>query len=242
MTDVNIDSIMDTLRGSAHSPADLLKRVSAIGEALGYDHTALAFVPDKTIATSQISQATYSDRWQSESSSLPLSEVLRDPVLQHLGTRPDPIVWSEKQYVKANLAGLYERFHGHGIGSGLAVSVRAPSGSSVCLGFSNRERNPHGELPGAKEFGVLFLSATAALNILDVPRVVAAKDLDSPRLTKREIECLKWSRLGKTAWETSVILSISQATATFHLKNAIFKLDAVNKTHAVMRAVDLGLI
>jgi DNA-binding CsgD family transcriptional regulator len=53
---------------------------------------------------------------------------------------------------------------------------------------------------------------------------------------------LQWARGGKTSWEIAKILGISQATAIFHMKNVIAKLDASNKTHAVIVALEHGLI
>jgi len=62
------------------------------------------------------------------------------------------------------------------------------------------------------------------------------------RLTPREIECLLWASKGKTAWEISVILAISQNTVTFHLVNGAYKLNANNRTHAVAIAIRERLI
>ena len=79
----------------------------------------------------------------------------------------------------------------------------------------------------------------AATQILTPARV----DLSAlPRLTPREVECLSWTMEGKTAWEVGCILSISEQTAVRHLNNATKKLDCVNKHHAVVKAMRLGLI
>ena len=56
-------------------------------------------------------------------------------------------------------------------------------------------------------------------------------------LTAREKECLRWAAEGKTAWEMSVILSISERTACFHLDNAKKKLNSVTRTGAVSKAI-----
>jgi len=61
-------------------------------------------------------------------------------------------------------------------------------------------------------------------------------------LTEREAECLTWTAMGKTSWEISVILGVSESTATFHLRNAVIKLKASNRTHAVAKALQAGLI
>lgn len=61
-------------------------------------------------------------------------------------------------------------------------------------------------------------------------------------LTPRELECLRWTFTGKTAWEVAHILGISEATAARHLNSATRKLDCVNKHQAVLKALRLGLI
>lgn len=61
-------------------------------------------------------------------------------------------------------------------------------------------------------------------------------------LTHRELECLFWAARGKTEEEVGMIIQRSQATARFHLRNAMRKLDASNRTHAVAKACSLGLI
>jgi len=49
-------------------------------------------------------------------------------------------------------------------------------------------------------------------------------------LSPKEKEVLKWLKEGKSTWEISVILSISQNTAKFHIKNIMQKLDAVKRS------------
>jgi DNA-binding CsgD family transcriptional regulator len=65
---------------------------------------------------------------------------------------------------------------------------------------------------------------------------------NDPHLSVREIECLRWVSIGKTAWETSRIVAISQRTVEFHLSNAVRKLEAKNKVHAAVIAVRAGII
>jgi DNA-binding CsgD family transcriptional regulator len=63
-----------------------------------------------------------------------------------------------------------------------------------------------------------------------------------PRLSVRECEVLRWSAIGKTAWEISVILRISERTVNFHLQQAAAKLRVRGKCAACARAVAFGLI
>jgi DNA-binding CsgD family transcriptional regulator len=61
-------------------------------------------------------------------------------------------------------------------------------------------------------------------------------------LYPRERECLLWTARGKTAWEISNILNLSQQTVTAYLKSATQKLGVHSKTHAVVKAILFGLI
>ncbi len=64
----------------------------------------------------------------------------------------------------------------------------------------------------------------------------------SSRLSKREVECLRWAAIGKTDQEISMIMSRSRATVRFHIHNASLKLDAVNRSQTVFKAAQLGYI
>jgi LuxR family transcriptional regulator, quorum-sensing system regulator CviR len=57
-------------------------------------------------------------------------------------------------------------------------------------------------------------------------------------LTGREREILLWLKEGKSTWDVSRILGISQDTVKFHLKNIYHKLNTTNRSHAI--AVALG--
>ncbi|MEG6508235.1 LuxR family transcriptional regulator [Methyloligella sp. 2.7D] len=61
-------------------------------------------------------------------------------------------------------------------------------------------------------------------------------------LTDRERDVLSWAARGKTVADTAGILFISESTVETHLRHAIAKLGASNKTHGVVKAIYLGLI
>jgi DNA-binding CsgD family transcriptional regulator len=62
------------------------------------------------------------------------------------------------------------------------------------------------------------------------------------KLSFREAESLRWTAMGKSAWDTGQIMGVSERTVKFHLENARSKLQAMNTTHAVSKAVSLNLI
>ncbi len=55
-------------------------------------------------------------------------------------------------------------------------------------------------------------------------------------LTKRERECLSWVAKGKTNWDVSQILMITERTVQYHVENAREKLGAESRLHAVILA------
>ncbi|MGV8936191.1 MAG: helix-turn-helix transcriptional regulator [Allorhizobium sp.] len=76
-------------------------------------------------------------------------------------------------------------------------------------------------------------------------RLAEIRDLDNrstAMLTDREIDCLNWTAAGKTSVEIAEILSLSEHTINHYLNRATKKLDTVNRTQAVAKALRLGLI
>jgi DNA-binding CsgD family transcriptional regulator len=77
---------------------------------------------------------------------------------------------------------------------------------------------------------------------LDPGQVANTRRHHTIELTARESEVLKWASIGKTCWEIAKILHISERTVKFHFGNAFAKLDVVNRSQAVAKALGLGLI
>ena len=61
--------------------------------------------------------------------------------------------------------------------------------------------------------------------------------LQNGELTEGEREVLTWTASGKSSWEISVILNMSEAGVVWRLKRAMAKLNASNKTQAVVNAI-----
>ena len=69
-----------------------------------------------------------------------------------------------------------------------------------------------------------------------------AQQPERPALTPRELEALRWTVEGKTAWEVGSVLGISERTAVWHVNNAMHKLGCATKHQAALKALRLGLI
>lgn len=92
----------------------------------------------------------------------------------------------------------------------------------------------HGHMLGtlARTFIASYVHAMGSVQAL----------LPGTRLSKREVECLRWAAIGKTDIEIGMIMNRSRATVRFHIYNASTKLDAVNRSQCVFKAAQLGYI
>jgi DNA-binding CsgD family transcriptional regulator len=61
------------------------------------------------------------------------------------------------------------------------------------------------------------------------------------RLTEREREVLTWVGRGKTSAEIAVILGVRERTVNFHCERAMRRLNVINRTQAVAKAIAHGL-
>ncbi|MFT3811413.1 MAG: LuxR C-terminal-related transcriptional regulator [Micropepsaceae bacterium] len=129
----------------------------------------------------------------------------------------------------------WEAFSEGGINEGMGVVVygRGRQVSSLAMTFERLELSPM-EKTVVRAAGLTLAERTALL--CGTPPATA------PKLTGREYDCLAYVAAGKSDWEISVILNLSQATVRFHVDNARRKLDATTRTHAVARAAAAGLI
>lgn len=61
-------------------------------------------------------------------------------------------------------------------------------------------------------------------------------------LSEREKEVLRWISRGKSTWDISEVLDITERTVKFHVSNILEKLDCINRAHAVAVAIGQELI
>ncbi len=89
--------------------------------------------------------------------------------------------------------------------------------------------------------GLVEVSDTLHTEIVNVETTNKASAQTSI-LSEREIQVLKWTAIGKTSWEVSTILEISERTVNFHLGNIANKLGVSGRRAACSLAIAKGLI
>lgn len=104
---------------------------------------------------------------------------------------------------------------------------------------------PERDWPAARKTWLRDIQVLAALfhaSLQKPPRRQETMADGLPILTERESEVLRWSAAGKSYWEISMILGVSERTVRFFMTNARQKLDVVTNTQAVAHAIWQGLI
>lgn len=168
-----------------------------------------------------------------------------DPAVAHCARHPLPLDWSDLAplFKQENEVGNFLReSYDFGLKSGASFPVHNGQGEAALLSLVSRTAPQKSRLDihRAMPFGHL-LSAhihEAVRRIVEIRVIPEAGSV----LTAREKECLLWTAEGKTSWEISRILGISERTVVFHLQNTVDKLDVTNRQQAVARGVSLGLI
>lgn len=136
---------------------------------------------------------------------------------------------------EAGFGSYWEAMGEAGIGDALCATSYGAGGmiASLHLGFPDDDFSPEEKL--ALQVAGLVLTE----RLLSFAEPVAEPPI---RLTERERDAIALVADGKTDWEISVILGVSEATARFHVDNARRKLGAVSRAQAVARLINQRLI
>ncbi|WP_304502440.1 LuxR family transcriptional regulator [Brucella anthropi] len=241
------DDVCRVLSASNHSELeDASRHISA---RYGFSHQAYAVTLKAAAAEQQKKFHTFSDfeaEWHN-SSYTSLSDpgfARKDARVMHVQAGMPATAWNVDGYVaitELNIgrhAGSILKHAGdHGIRSGITVPI----------GTSN------------VEWGFMTFTTDATLDVREIFETVAPLTYFAsclhvaatrvngwqekvPILTSREREVLCWAAVGKTSWDISMILRISERTVHFHLQQAAKKLHVRGRRAACARAIALGII
>ncbi len=171
-----------------------------------------------------------------------VNDCKRDPVLMHCKRQTVPIIWNQDTYVASGVGDLWERQAQFGYRTGIAMALHLPEGKHFLLGVDRDRALPSDPNELQRLVADLQLFAVHAQEAAMRLLVPLELQPERPALTPRELEVLRWTMDGKTAWEVGAVLGISERTAVLHINNAMHKLKCVNKHQAVLKALRLGLI
>ncbi len=171
-----------------------------------------------------------------------LENVKRDPVHRHVARAHTPLIYDQRLYADADAGDLWEMQAPYGYRTGIAVSVLMPTYRRFLLGVDRDEalpRDPKKLNRMVADLQLLAIHAQDAAGRVLVPRTGRS---DAPQLKPRQLEILKLTMEGKSAWVVGSLLGISENTVNYHMKQLFEQLDVSSKGHAVLKAMELGLL
>ncbi|MDH5408194.1 MAG: LuxR family transcriptional regulator [Gammaproteobacteria bacterium] len=213
--------------------------------AFGFDNFIYgARIPTSMVSPQYISISGYPPEWRDYY--VENDYIGIDPTVSHCFTKTTPVYWETilkttcKQDQQVNK--LFYEADDFGLCNGISFPIHCIHGEtamfSLATGIEAGKSRSH--IQQTLAFGHLFACYVHEA-VTRVPDNGILSMINA-NLTDREKECLLWTTEGKTSWEVSQIINISERTVVFHLNNAMKKLNVVNKQHAVARAISLGQI
>jgi DNA-binding CsgD family transcriptional regulator len=226
---------------NAASRDELLKEVVDFTHRLGFETVSATTVIDHFRGQSEFitvdnTPPAFRDAFEDS------ANWVRDPVAQHCKKQSVPIIWTQDTYISAGQGDKWEVQAAYGYRTGIALALHLPEGKHFFMAVDRDQPLPAGSSELTRMVADLQLFAVHAQDAAQRVLLPTAPQPDVPALTPRELESLRWTMEGKTAWELGNILGISERTAVLHVNNATHKLGCVNKHQAVLKALRLGLI
>ncbi len=225
----------------ARSQDEFRSEIVRFSHSLGFDTVSAITVIDRPLNNPEFIAVDNAPEayWDAMETS---TNQRRDPVMQHCRQHSVPIIWNQDTYTASGAGDIWEEQAQFGYRNGVCLALHMPEGRHFVMGVDRMQAMPKDPSELTRMVADLQLFAVhaqdAALRIL----VPAAAQPERPQLTPRELECLRWTMDGKTAWEVGEVLGISERTAVLHINNGMHKLDCTNKHQAVLKALRLGLI
>ncbi|KPA90688.1 MULTISPECIES: helix-turn-helix transcriptional regulator [Pseudomonas] len=77
-----------------------------------------------------------------------------------------------------------------------------------------------------------------------LPPVVQPSGDGAPhiRLTRKELEVMRWAMLGKSSWEIARILDCTESAVNYHFANIRVKFNVSSRWVALRQAAQMGLV
>ncbi|GAB5508183.1 MAG: LuxR family transcriptional regulator [Rhizobiaceae bacterium] len=166
--------------------------------------------------------------------------VDHDPLVQYMRKSPSYVKWSDAAAaidLDRNAREVYCDAGAYKLNDGYALPLVTLEGDIVMVSLG-------GERVDLDDHAVRLISLASTYAIGRAIQLGSETPMidHRPELTPREKECMRWAAAGKSEWEISQILGISEHTSEKHLLNAKAKLGAANRVQAIAEAIRHGYI
>lgn len=228
---------------SAKTVDELTATLVRLSHSIGMAHATGTVVRDISATQSEFTSfGTFPNGYEQHFHDYALGKS--DPVMQWLKRSSLPLIWGADYYARHSQLSQWETMDQFGLSEGISVAMHMPGGRHFIFGVDGPDKisasaSVRTELLGKIQLWMVHIEAACqklggAYASAQAPAVVV--------LTERELDILRWSSEGKTAWEIGVILSLSERTVQKYIDAAVSKLDCTSKMQAVARALRFGLL
>lgn len=238
----NLDaSFLDTVEelNTMNASGDVHRSLLRIAERYGLKNVAyLAHALPGRSHKDPLIAVTYSTEWIKRY--FDLRYMKHDPVVSLGLSSMMPIDWGEIGAPNPTVQRLFGEARDFGVGRhGMTFPIRGRFGERGVFSITSDESDMEWT-----RIRKLFMRDFQVLGYHVHGMVLRAEciSVQSVKLSPREIDCLRWAALGKTAAETADILGIGERTARCYLETTRHKLGAINITNAVAKAISLNII
>jgi LuxR family transcriptional regulator len=227
------------LTDSVKTDTEAFTRFAGLVKTAGFEYCSFGVRPSLlSQASGDLWWTTYPQSWQDYYFSHDYLSI--DPVIYAALHSALPVIWTEPKFDKQR--DFWESARGHGIRHGWTLALHGAQGETAMVSLARSDMPLDENELAEKEARLMWLSHTAYAAIMDAGYSNRSDPLPTPELSSREREILRWTLAGKTSEETGTILGISARTVNFHVSVILHKLNVVNKTQAVAKAILLNLL
>lgn len=241
--------------GGTRSTSEICSRLQSMVEELGFSRFSYvharpplgkripSFVPARSSSGKPVHEflATLPDAWVDHYLARDYGDL--DPTFHALVGRVLPFRWQEiggRNDLSSGQRRVLDEARDFGVRHGATIPIHGPDGGLSALNVVGESEAGFEDAFRANFRDLVWVAVNTHEAFLSLAE--DAGENNRVRLTDRERDCLLWTARGKTAWEVGQILTISEETVLFHLKNATRKLGVFSKHHAVVKAIVQGHI
>lgn len=160
-----------------------------------------------------------------------------DPILKAVSNNSTAVYWPDVYSTAPPQSLEFIKISTQYIGdNGLSILKKSKQGSTLISLFMPNGTNAKTWLP------ILEYISPHIHAIFNREGEYQRKSLWKPKLSAREHDVLNLVKNGKSNWDISQILAISERTVKYHLSNIYEKLAVVNRSQSIAQAIHYGII
>lgn len=216
---------------------DIQRLILALRDHYGIDHIVYHWVSSDG---GQYGCGTYPTTWVQRYVD---QDYLRiDPVVIGCFQRFHPVDWKRLEWSSKAARAFQKDAIAHGVGNqGFSIPIRGPNGQFALFTVShNCDDETWSRFTTDNQRDLILIAHFFNQKALELEKGRSPEPTKT--LSPREIDALTFLAMGYGRGQVADMLEISEHTLRAYIESARFKLNAMNTTHAVARALTDGLI